>query len=81
MRPAVREVSKQYAGQVTLIVVDMYTVAGERRAQELKVRSHPVLLVQDRNGQEILRIYGPVDRDRIERTFAMLTAGRAPSQR
>lgn len=73
MRPIVHGVSKQYEGRVKLVEVNMYTDAGEQRAKALKVRGYPVLVVQDRTGHELLRLFGPQDKERIQSSFAMLT--------
>ena len=53
MRPTVRAVSKRYAYQVTLVVVDRSMTVGERRAEALKVRGHPVLLLQEEDGPDL----------------------------
>ena len=72
MRPTVRAVSKQFNGRVKLIVMDVNTRAGEQQAQQFRVNNHPALILQDRHGQIVLRMFGPVEPDRIQRGFSML---------
>lgn len=72
MRPTVREVSKQYEGRVNFIILAAHSLYGEKRAKELKVHGHPVLIFLDRNGKEVLRRYGLVDKKQIQHGFDLL---------
>lgn len=72
VRPTVRAVARQYAGDVTLVTLDMSSARGERQAAALGVRGYPVLVLHDRHGKEVIRMFGVPKEDRIERGFALL---------
>lgn len=58
MQPIMKEIEKEYAGQVRVIFYDVWTQAGRPYAQQYRIRVIPTQVFLDANGKEYFRHEG-----------------------
>jgi thiol-disulfide isomerase/thioredoxin len=58
MQPIMKEIEKDYAGQVKVVFHDVWTPAGEPFAQDFKIRVIPTQVFLDKEGKEYFRHEG-----------------------
>jgi thioredoxin 1 len=65
MQPIMKEIEKDYAGQVKVVFHDVWTPAGEPFAQTFKIRVIPTQVFLDKEGKEYFRHEGFFPRDEL----------------
>ena len=58
MQPIMKDIEKDYAGQVKVVFHDVWTAAGEPFAQDFKIRVIPTQVFLDKEGKEYFRHEG-----------------------
>jgi thioredoxin 1 len=58
MQPIMKDIEKDYAGQVKVVFHDVWTPAGEPFAQDFKIRVIPTQVFLDKDGEEYFRHEG-----------------------
>ena len=58
MQPIMKDIEKDYAGQVKVVFHDVWTPAGEPFAQSFKIRVIPTQVFLDKDGKEYFRHEG-----------------------
>jgi len=58
MQPIMKDIEKDYAGQVKVVFYDVWTPAGEPFAQSFKIRVIPTQIFLDKEGKEYFRHEG-----------------------
>jgi len=58
MQPIMKDIEKNYAGQVKVVFHDVWTPAGEPFAQSFKIRVIPTQVFLDKEGKEYFRHEG-----------------------
>ncbi|HUU05728.1 MAG TPA: thioredoxin family protein [Patescibacteria group bacterium] len=58
MQPIMKDIEKDYAGQVKVVFHDVWTPAGEPFAQDYKIRVIPTQVFLDKEGEEYFRHEG-----------------------
>jgi thioredoxin 1 len=65
MQPIMREIEKEYEGQVKVIFYDVRTNAGRPYAQQYRIRVIPTQVFLDKNGKEYFRHEGFFPKDEL----------------
>ncbi len=63
MRPLLKEIDKEYVGKVKVLVIDVYRY--QNLAREFKIQLIPTLIFFDKQGKEIFRHIGFMDKEKI----------------
>ncbi len=65
MQPIMREIEKDYAGQVKVVFHDVWTPEGEPFAESYKIRVIPTQVFLDKEGEEYFRHEGFFPKDEL----------------
>jgi thioredoxin 1 len=65
MQPVMKEIEKDYAGQVKVVFHDVWTPAGEPFAASYKIRVIPTQVFLDKEGKEYFRHEGFFPKDEL----------------
>ena len=65
MQPIMKDIEKEYAGQVKVVFYDVWTPEGEPFAQEYKIRVIPTQVFLDKEGKEYFRHEGFFPKDEL----------------
>jgi len=65
MQPIMKDIEKDYAGQVKVVFHDVWTPAGEPFAQTYKIRVIPTQVFLDKEGKEYFRHEGFFPKDEL----------------
>ncbi len=63
MRPVVDELSKTYEGRITAENTDFNSPAGRELAAKAQVTGHPTVVIVNRQGREVGRVYSPSQKE------------------
>jgi len=69
MSPIVDGVAQEYPTQLTVQRVNALTDNGLALMRQYQIPGHPVVLIIDRNGQEVARLVGLQSAEAIEQTL------------
>lgn len=72
MAPILEEVKKEYTGRVAVIFIDVWDHANAEKAKSFKVMSIPTQIFYDRQGREVFRHVGFLDKESIVATLEKL---------
>jgi thioredoxin 1 len=73
MRPILKEVSKEYSGKATILVIDVYKY--QDLAKQHTIMAIPTLIFFDSKGKEIFRHMGLLDKEKIASKFKEIGIG------
>ncbi|MCJ7525885.1 MAG: thioredoxin family protein, partial [Candidatus Aminicenantes bacterium] len=65
MQPIMKDIEKDYAGQVKVVFHDVWTPEGEPFAQTFKIRVIPTQVFLDKEGEEYFRHEGFFPKDEL----------------
>ena len=65
MQPIIKEIEKEYAGQVKVVFHDVWTPEGEPFASSFKIRVIPTQVFLDKDGKEYFRHEGFFPKDEL----------------
>lgn len=65
MQPIMKEIEKEYAGQVKVVFYDVWTPEGEPYAASFKIRVIPTQIFLDKDGKEYFRHQGFFPKDEL----------------
>ncbi|MCU0846515.1 MAG: thioredoxin family protein [Spirochaetes bacterium] len=71
MQPIMREIEREYAGQVTVVFHDVWTDAGRPQAKKYGIQAIPTQVFLDRDGKEYYRHVGFFPREELVKILKM----------
>lgn len=71
MQPVMREIERDYSGQVTVVFHDVWTDAGRPQAKKYGIRAIPTQVFLDRDGKEYFRHIGFFPREELVKVLKM----------
>lgn len=74
MTPIVNGVKGHYRWQLDVIYADLDQQAGKDLAQKHNVRAYPVIILLDREGNEVKRLQGVISRAPLEEVIDLFLA-------
>ena len=71
MQPIMREIEREYSGQVSVVFHDVWTPEGKPKAMEYGIRAIPTQVFLDKDGKEYYRHIGFFPKDELVKVLKM----------